>query len=162
MKVIRVTNPEAFQLQPLLQLLDDAHHENQVHPPAKEVAEWMARACLDPDVEILVALEPGFKLLGYYATIYHVDVWAKHPWVVSVYAKSRAAKDALTDAVIANTRRRGFKTLRALNRSGASDRGYQLLWKKWVRVEVLGSAADLHLLDPSGDGTSSSGGDVLE
>jgi hypothetical protein len=156
MRVIRVVNPSAMDLAPILRMFERAAEALPgIHPPASDLSDWMRKRLDDEDIMFLVAYEPGIEPRGYVLIHLATDIWNRAPWVASFHADGPAARRALIDGMHLEMTALGVTKIHAINQTGASDRAYAWLWRPKAKVRVIGPAVEFSfelLTDPAGGG----------
>lgn len=146
MRVLRITNPSAMDLEPMQDLLGEVSDQVIDSPSKDDMLDWFRKNLEDDRVCLLVATEGGLRFQGLAVLSFFTDLWNPYPWAGAFYSRKRDARKALAEEMRRIVAEAGFDRVRAINGTGASDRAYATLWRQVATVRVVGPAVELVMI----------------
>ncbi len=128
MRIVRLTNPEAFSRPEVQRLFERAFEENPL-VNWEDAKEEMTRVALDPNVNILIGAEEG-RLKALSIGCLPVSTLSPNPTAYYFFNRGSAKlRKALINATVDFFLQAGYTRFWASNLTGVSDEAYARLFK---------------------------------
>ncbi len=141
MRIVRLTNPEAFERAEVQRLFERAFEAHKI-ATFEDVAEELKVIALDPLVAILIGAEKG-NLKGLSIACLPRSTLTPQPTVYHFFNKGSAAlRGALIDATVDFFLQAGYTRFYGTNMTGMRDEVYMRLFRKAGEAARVGSVLE--------------------
>ncbi len=139
MRIVRLTNPDAFERPEVQRLFERAFEDNRMVEGFEGVVPELKLAARDTFIAIFIGAEEG-RLKALSIACLPRSALTPHPTVYHFYNKGSAKlRGALVDATVDFFLQEGYTRFYATNMTGVGDEAYMKLFRRAGKAERIGS-----------------------